>query len=227
MTARGFTAVGDGAETRHCGNVRGLRRRHTGGSLIQWLQDVTAGVAASALAVSFWQGRRARQLTRQANARPVIENVFDEFRKHDFRRAMDELRSVPEGNPADGFAGMLPGTEDDAYAVCYLFEYIGLLVAFRHLDRDLIMESMSSQLLEIWRIMRPWIAGERAVRQAVDDPLRSKGFLPHYEHLVALIIEGDHNGRRRPYRKPKIKHLLPGHELSADHFRPGTAANLG
>jgi hypothetical protein len=176
------------------------------------LQGLTSGVAVAALVISFWQGSRARLLTKQANAGPVMASVYGQFRDKSFRRAVNRLRAMPMESATGGFTGLPDDFQDDAYTVCYYFEYIGLLVYFRHLDRDLVLGSMSTQLVEVWRIMQPWIAGERAVRESVKDPYRGSRFLPHYEHLVALITK-ERSGYSDHIIQGKIWSFEPGHEL--------------
>jgi hypothetical protein len=151
------------------------------------LQGLTAGIAVAALIVSFLQAYRAQLVARQANAGPVMASVYSQFRDPGFRSAITALRVAQEHDLDHDFSHLLAGLQDNAYTVCYFFEYIGLLVAFHHLDQELVLNSMSTQLIDVWRIMRPAIAQERKSRSRSTDLYDGKRFLPHYEHLIALI----------------------------------------
>jgi hypothetical protein len=104
-------------------------------------------------------------------------------------------------------SGLTPGpfrtlrapTIDQAHRVCYFFEYLGILVAFGHIDSDIVIGTMSTQLVEMWTVMRPWIACERAARRD-GEPLGGHDFLPYVENLVFLIVRGKSRGPLRPKR---------------------------
>jgi len=182
---------------------------------MSWLlQSLTAIIAVGALINSYWQAHRARLLARQANAGPVLASTYSQFRDRDFRKAIETLRTMPKDHPFNGFSGLQGDSQEAAYTVCYYFEYMGLLVSFGHLDRSLVLESMSTQLVELWQIMQPWIIGEREVRANVKDQYRGKRFLPHYEHLVALIAV-ERSGSRDNIGKDKLYFFMPTHPLFA------------
>lgn len=151
------------------------------------LQGLTAGIAVTALIVSFWQAYRAHLIARQANVGPVMASVYSQFRDPGFRASVTALRNASPSDLDHDFANLDATLQDHAYTVCYFFEYIGLLVASGHLDQQLVLNSMSTQLAEVWNIMRPTIAQERRTRSLVADMYYGKRFLPHYEHLIALI----------------------------------------
>jgi hypothetical protein len=180
-----------------------------------WAADVTAVIAVAALLITLWQARRIFQLNQQANAGPVIASVFTQFRDAKFRQAIDNLRSLPVDAAVASFKDLPDAPRDSAYTVCYFFEYLGHLVAFGHLDSDHVLGTMSSQLIEVWRIMRPWIAGERAARAIAVDPYQGRDFLPYYENLVTLIAAENGGAARRIRSRQRVRHFDPTHELAA------------
>jgi hypothetical protein len=177
------------------------------------LQGLTAGVAVAALIISFWQGYRTRLIARQANAGPVMASVYSQFRDPEFRKSFDALRTASAHDLESDFAGLPATLQGSAFTVCYFFEYIGLLVAFGHLDQKLVLDSMSTQLVEIWNIMQPAIAEERKTRSLSTDPYYAKRFLPHYEHLMALIALRAGTTRSEVSRQHGIYSLRPAHAL--------------
>ncbi len=177
------------------------------------LQGLTAGIAIAALIVSFWQAYRSRLVARQATAGPVLASVYNQFRDSGFRQAVACLHTASTSDLDSDFASLQGALQDSAYTVCYFFEYIGLLVAFRHLDQEIVLDSMSTQLIDIWRIMRPAIAQERKTRSQVPDPYYGKRFLPHYEHLIALITLRVGARTDQVARRNGLYSLLPSHAL--------------
>jgi hypothetical protein len=160
----------------------------------------TALAAGAAVIVALWQARRTVTIARQTNAGPVVSSLISQFRDGEFRKAMDGLRSLRVSGLTPGPFGTLRApTIDQAYRVCYFFEYLGILVAFGHIDGDIVIGTMSTQLVEVWTVMRPWIACERVVRRN-GEPLGGHDFLPYFENLVFLIVKGK---TRRPLRLRK------------------------
>ena len=191
--------------------------------MAEFIQDLAVFTAVAALLVTLWQARRTVVLTRQANAGPVIASVFNQFRDDKFRRAIEDLRSLPQDAPSASFHDLAKHTRNHAFTVCYFFEYIGLLVAFGHLDSDLVIGTMSSQLVDVWKIMRPWIIGERKARSEGKDGYGGKEFLPYYENLVALIVAERGEAPIRIRHELKVQRLASSSKLAAEPNQQASA----
>jgi hypothetical protein len=170
------------------------------GQLQSVIAMITALAAAAAVLVAVWQARRTVTIARQTNAGPAVTTQISQFSDSEFRKAMDGLRSLRASGLIPGpFSTLRAPTIDQAYRVCYFFEYLGILVAFGHIDSEIVIGTMSTQLVEMWTVMRPWIACERIARRN-GDPLGRPDFLPYFENLVVLIVKGRSRRPLRPRR---------------------------
>src|SRR5262249_34772572 len=75
-----------------------------------------------------------------------------------------------------------------AYTVCYFFDYIGTLMLFKLVDDDIIIGTLASQAVVIWRMLEAHIIGEREHRKLTYPQGASPGFLKFYEHMIAEIL---------------------------------------
>jgi hypothetical protein len=152
---------------------------------------VSLVMSGIAVAVAFLHGQRAVSLARSANEIPVATSVYAEFRSERFREHFKAVLALdtPGSVPVDGGFAALGKAKDSAYAVCYHFEYIGLLVAFKHFSEDVALGTMSTQLLLAWQALEPFIDSERRHRDAHYPPGVGRRFLPYYEHLIARILQ--------------------------------------
>jgi hypothetical protein len=157
--------------------------------VIEMLLNLLSVLAAAAtVGVAVWGIWRAAALASDANEISVVTGLLGEFRSAEVRRHVRVLENLGSGTPENGFSGLGEATES-AYAVCYLFEYLGQLVALRNIPKDLVLSLMSTHLVSVWGTLEPYIIGERDRRERELPKGVSRRFLPHYEHLVGLVLE--------------------------------------
>jgi hypothetical protein len=130
----------------------------------------------------------------RANSLPVASDVFKEFRSQEFQ---DHLRKVwdnaPKNAPEGGFKSLPDDWRDSAYTVAYFFEYLGVLVAYKLVPEEIVIDFSANLLVRTWRALAPIIQKERTYREKsyTSDISISKGFVRHFEHLVALAINAN------------------------------------
>jgi hypothetical protein len=148
---------------------------------------VSVSLALVAVCVSTWQARANMQHSRHSRSLPVIAEIFKEFRSKEFRDSVHKLLTLPQDKIASGRFGELSGdSRDDAYEVCYFFDRIGALVAFRIINDDIVIASMGTQIMQVWLALLPLIKKERTHRKTYGKDI-PPGFLVFYGHLVDRI----------------------------------------
>jgi hypothetical protein len=109
-------------------------------------------IALAAVCVAAWQVRMSARLTVNSNSLPAITRVFEEWRSDIFREHVDNLKKhSPEAPTAGGFAALPDEWRDSAYTVCYFFDYVGTLMLFKLIDDDIIIGTLASQAVVLWR----------------------------------------------------------------------------
>jgi len=145
-------------------------------------------VSITAVTVSIWNVRRDRVHALNSNATPVIAQAFQEYRSVEFRTHVSRVCDlVPKPPPAGGLDALPTDYRDSAYAVCYFFDYLGVLVAFGLIDQNIILGFMSSQITRTWHSLEDNINAERRHRSQAYRPDAPPGFLSYFEYLVKLV----------------------------------------
>ncbi|MDT4987661.1 MAG: hypothetical protein QOI74_1755 [Micromonosporaceae bacterium] len=105
----------------------------------------------------------------------------------------DHLRNVwnnaPDSVPDGGFQTLPDGWRSSAYIVAYFFEYLGVLIAYKLVPQDFVIDFSANMIVRSWRVLDPFIQGERAYRREHATGGVSTGFVSHFEHLVALTLD--------------------------------------
>jgi hypothetical protein len=145
-------------------------------------------LALIAVFISTWQARSNIQHARHSRSLPVIAESFKEFRYPEFRESIHNLLTLPMDKMAgNSFATLTKDRREDAYKVCYFFDYIGTLIAFGIIREDIIIATMGTPIMQVWSAMSPIIEKERAYRRETYSSKTPPGFLTFYEHLVACV----------------------------------------
>lgn len=158
-----------------------------------WLLSVgSLVIAVFAVVVAILQVRASAVAAERSNALPVASDAFNEFRSQEFqahlRKVWDEK---PLKAPEDGFQSLPEDWRKSAYEVAYFFEYLGVLVAYKLVPEDLVVDFSANLLARSWDALEPFIRNERTHRQRSGSSSISAGFVTHFEHLVALTIDSD------------------------------------
>jgi hypothetical protein len=167
----------------------------------------------SSLAVlnSARQAKRSADLALKAITRPILANLHEEFRSEEFRSCLRTVLELQLEHPADPSVG-ISALDDDVrqrvYSACYYFEELSVLVAFGHVPEDMVVATMSTQLVQAWDALEPWIQGEREVRTEFSSPGVSPVFLVFYENLVARILDaGGAQASTRIHQRMKLRRV--------------------
>jgi hypothetical protein len=145
-------------------------------------------IALAAVCIAWFQIRTGVKSTQRSNTLPVMSSLIDEFRSPDFHQSLLHLLEEMGSRAPDGGFDRLPRKlRNDAYKVCYLFEYLGALVAYGLVNEDILLSLMATPIKQVWTVMKPVIDGERKHRTDDYPPDTPAGFLVHYDYLVRRI----------------------------------------
>lgn len=150
-------------------------------------------IALVAVVVAIWEVRASATSTERSNSLPLASEAFKEFRSQEFQAHLRKIwNEAPSNVSEDGFQSLPEDWRDSAYRVAYFFEYLGILVAYELVSKDLVVDFSANLLGRSWHILEPFIRRERVYRQkssAISGI--SPGFVTHFEHLVALTISSN------------------------------------
>jgi hypothetical protein len=160
-------------------------------------------IALAAVCVAAWQIRSSVQGAKKANALPVISEIFNQWRSLDFNASLRRLIDARfEELAVPGFESLPRKLRQDAYEVCYFFDYLGTLAAHKIMNEDIIIGVMGTRLAQMWEIMSDLIRRERACRAHSLPQSVPPGFLVYYEHLAKRINDlGGKEAARRVQRR--------------------------
>ncbi len=146
---------------------------------------ISISVSALALLVSLGAGLRQLLLTRQANALPVLVDLFREFRGDRQREArivvFSEVQSLDLTRGLDG----LPDKQRDRLRdIMWYFDNLGALVTHGIVDIQPIAGFMGGSILTAWERLAPLIYAERTLR---GHPSDAGQYQQYFENLVHLV----------------------------------------
>jgi hypothetical protein len=172
-------------------------------------------LALAAVCVAAWQVRVSSRTADKSNALPVISEVFMQWRSPEFNKALASILSTRKRDLwRENFDALPRRRRQDAYKVCYFFDYLGTLVLYEIVDEGIIIGVMGSRLMQVWLTMKPLIDSERRYRLRHYPSGAPRGFLVYYEHLVVLIA--DRGGQDAAMRAQQRAGLL---QFSHDAIR--------
>ena len=138
------------------------------------------------------------ELVGNANEIQVVADIFRDVRSREFREKLDAiLRCPPDGRLERGFESLDEPSRENAYAVSYFFEDLGVLVSNDLIRREIVLTTVSSILTRAWHALRPAIDAERDFRHRTYAKDVSPTFLPHFEALVLMAVARQSTATRR------------------------------
>lgn len=147
-------------------------------------------IALTAVVVAVWQVRASAISAEKANSLPVASDAFDEFRSQQFQAHLRKVwNEAPATVPQDGFQSLPEEWRESAYTVAYFFEYLGVLVAYELVPREIVVDFSANLIYRSWQALEPFILAERRHRRGFRTAGVSVGFVTHFEHLVALTVD--------------------------------------
>lgn len=147
-------------------------------------------IALAAVGIAWFQVRADARSALRTNTLPVMASLIDEFRSPNFHKSLLHLlEAMGSRSPRGGFDRLPRPLRNDAYKVCYLFEYLGALIAYGLVNEDVLLSLMATPIMQVWTVMKPFIDSEREHRANDYPPDTPAGFLVHYDHLISRINE--------------------------------------
>ncbi|MEU8821969.1 hypothetical protein [Actinoplanes sp. NPDC048796] len=144
------------------------------------------GLALSVLAiiVSGWAAFRQLAIARgtsnlQATSNVLIAQFGDRAFQDDQRYVFARLRD--EHEPDLGIDGLPEPANVKAWNVGFLYENLGIMLAFGFVDRRIILSIGNYRIRQAWEVLAPYIEAERDIRGAP--------FLPFFENAYVLACE--------------------------------------
>jgi hypothetical protein len=78
---------------------------------------------------------------------------------------------------------------EQAYRICYFFDYVGVLVSLDIISDELVISMMGTWIVQIWQVLEPFIERERKHRIDTYPPGVPPGFLVYFEHIVTRVLD--------------------------------------
>lgn len=164
--------------------------------LTRWFSSLSLTIAFVALVSTVWQAGRIARLTRNSHQIQVIADAFREIRSPGFLRHYRRiLYFPPEELLEEGFDSLDDLRKESAYAVCYFFEHLGVLVARQLIPQDVLIATMRTLIIRSWVALEPAIDAEIATREQAYPAYMGHDFLPHFRQLVVLALSHSQEGR--------------------------------
>jgi len=167
-------------------------------------------IAFAAVGVATWQARANARSAERSHTLPVISETFREFRSAEFRtRVSYVITKVPATTRGTrGFSSLPRKWREDAYEVRYFFDYLGALIKFGIIRKELAISMWGTAIMQVWLAAEPLIYMERAYRRKTYPKGISPGFLVYYEDLVCRIMDsGGRDAPRRIQQKSGLRQL--------------------
>lgn len=159
---------------------------------------ISVGVAFIAVAVAVWQVRTSTERAERALSLPIITEIAREIRSSEFRQSIRYLQKVAMPVPdSGGFESLPEEFREQAYKICYFFDYLGILAMYGIITEDMVVDWVGTRLMQTWAIMRPFIEAEREHRRITFPPETPSGFLRHFEHLIEETERWNARHRKR------------------------------
>ena len=159
---------------------------------------ISVGVALIAVVVAVWQVRTSTERAERALSLPIMGEVARELRSTEFRQSIMYLqKNVPPVPDSGGFESLPEEFREQAYKVCYFFDYLGILALYEIITEDMVVDWVGTRLMQTWAIMRPFIEAEREYRRITYPPETPPGFLLHFEHLIKETERWNARQRKR------------------------------
>jgi hypothetical protein len=144
-------------------------------------------IALTALAVAIWQARRTARLTLNAHQIEVIAHAFREIRSPQFLAHYKRVLASPRTERlAAGFESLPRRRKESAYAVCYFFEHLGVLVTRQLIPGEVLITTMRTLIVRSWDALEPAIEAELEFRAKTYPKEAGRDFLPHFRQLVKM-----------------------------------------
>jgi hypothetical protein len=187
---------------------------------------VSLFIALVAVCVAVWQVRASSRNDELSNELPIISEIMNEWRSTNFRSDVSYvLTRSPQTAKDGGFRALPARWREPAYRVGYFLDYIGVLTSLDIISDELVISMVGTQIIQIWRVLEPFIERERQYRRDTYPPGVPTGFLVYFEHIVARIIDlGGQQAAVLSQQRRGLRHLTQPLTISAADLRKTTVA---
>lgn len=159
---------------------------------------ISVGVALIAVAVAVWQVRTSTERAERALSLPIITEIAREIRSSEFRQSVIYLqKNAPPVPDSGGFDSLPENFREQAYKICYFFDYLGILAMYEIITEDMVVDWVGTRLMQTWITIKPYIEAEREHRRITYPPETPPGFLLHFEYLIKETERWNARHRRR------------------------------
>ncbi|OXM59964.1 DUF4760 domain-containing protein [Amycolatopsis vastitatis] len=154
--------------------------------LVPWI-SLLASIGAVGVAV--WATRRNSVSLLKANSLRVTTEIFQQVRSAEFREHLAVVFAGIGEEPSEegGIDHLSAKHRDSVYTVCYFFDYLGVLLAFGMIEKDVVLSALGTHIMRAWYLLQPYIMAERVHRRRVCPVDAPAGFLVYFEYLVVLV----------------------------------------
>jgi hypothetical protein len=149
------------------------------------MEQTALAISIIAVVLSSIVGLRALRLSRQANAMPMLINLFSEHRGARLSRARRFVyRDLANLDVSQGLEGLPEEARELVRELGCFYDNMGALVAHGMVDLETVSGYLGGSIVPIWEAMLPLIRAERASRTIFYDPSRWQAY---FENLYLLV----------------------------------------
>ena len=150
-----------------------------------------------AFAVSLGVARQQLSLARHANSLPVLTAMFKEHRDPELADVRSFLhQAAGTADPTMGFAAF-GDRRQGVLQLAWYYDNLGALVAHDVIDVAPVAGYLGGAMLDVWRILEPFIITERASRSSSPDAGR---WQQYFENLAVVVRGCKLEHERQPTR---------------------------
>ena len=145
---------------------------------------VPIAISLLALGVSVYSWYTGYLISQKANYLPILVTLFQELRSKQFKDSQNYVihNLGKDCNPKDGYWQLNEKSRDHVIKVSFFMDLIGLLVAWKIIDQDIIISFMGNTILTVWNKLYPFLEGEKENRRN-----RGEGDVPYQEYFEDLV----------------------------------------
>ena len=175
----------------------------------KWLNttlDIAGLAALCALAVTVWANKKTIKTTSKSTSDTIsvsrFQEIYKEYASADFRADLMFVRNdLQKLYPPDRTTTLYSLTKEATHIrsvtrVSHFFDFVGMLMAHKLLDEDLIIIFLGGSAERTWKILYPYIDNQR--NQIGDDLYQA-----HFENLAATSYYNPESRRIGNYNLKK------------------------
>jgi hypothetical protein len=149
------------------------------------MEQVALAISVAAVILSCLLGIRTLTLARQANAMPMLVDLFTEHRGARLSEARRFVyRYLSSADVTNGLDSLPDEARELVRELGCFYDNMGALVAHGIVDVDAVSGYLGGAIVPVWEAMMPLVEAERARRTVHYDPSRWQAY---FENLYLLV----------------------------------------